>query len=176
MRSSASASRRSPRRKRPSPCSRAWEGRRPRPTAPICKNTAWDLSTNQPVVGHGGDRGSFAAGVPGRVDGRERDGGPNAAGIPLPPKGRAAPVCSAWPCRPPRPWPASPVRVSRPLPPRFSDSDSRHARPASTTPACAAGFAAASPTSRAGCSMKTARSANGPPDRRRAMMDHPPRT
>ena len=40
-------------------------------------------------------------------------------------------------------------------------SDSRRARSASITPACAARSAAASPTSRAGCFTKTARSANG---------------
>ena len=154
--SSASAIRRSPRRKRPSPSSKAWEDRRPPPTAPTCRNIAWAWLTNHPSTV---DR-SAQAYLGGSIVASVMAGQTSTESQPTP-RGPAARACSAWPCRPPRPWPASPVRVSRPTPPEVQHDACRRAPPASITPACAARFVAVSPTSKAVCSMKTARSANG---------------
>ena len=70
---------------------------------------------------------SIAAGLPGWFDGRQRDGEakPTAETRPTKGDGRSR-ACSAWPCRPPRPWRASPARVSRPRRSIFSDGDCRH--------------------------------------------------
>ena len=151
-----------------SPSSEPWEGRRPPRTAPTCRNTAWGLSTirrpRQPP-GVTVDR-SPQAYLGGSMVASVMAGQSNAESR-LHQGDGAGPACSAWPCRPPRPWPASPARASRPRQPRLSGNASRHARSASTTPVCAARSAAALPTSRAGCSTKTARSASGRRDQDR---------